>query len=348
KTLQPYDTVFLFKEFEALYLPCLGILVLSRLTCKVTIFRRRILAFLALKDSTNMITHSYLWLGVAIVQVTMLVHGAELCGLTPTPSCGGHDYSAVFRPADHGIDFDNLPGYTRSAHYADHALIAVESRVFAGQRGWKFATTAHLVSSARGANFAMYLVDMSDGSSAEPAKPSVERFVLVLQGEITVQHGGKDIQLGANSYVYFPPNSTDTLSSEDGAGLLVYERVYAAGGVPVFSRGDVEESPLLPTAPEVFKLRKLLPQTANYDFNVHIMDFQPGEYLWVKEVHYNQHGLLLLEGKGIYRLGDKWYPVQAGDAIWMAPYVPQWYAALGTSPTRYVIYKDTTVDPLLG
>ncbi|PPR80656.1 hypothetical protein GOBAR_AA40061 [Gossypium barbadense] len=53
------------------------------------------------------------------------------------------------------------------------------------------------------------------------------------------------------------------------------------------------------------------------------MDFQPGEFLNVKEVHYNQHGLLLLEGQGIYRLGDSWYPVQAGDVIWMAPFVPQ-------------------------
>ncbi|GLU05505.1 hypothetical protein SLE2022_226030 [Rubroshorea leprosula] len=27
-----------------------------------------------------------------------------------------------------------------------------------------------------------------------------------------------------------------------------------------------------------------------YDFNIHIMDFQPGEFHNVKEVHYNQHG----------------------------------------------------------
>ena len=65
-----------------------------------------------------------------------------------------------------------------------------------------------------------------------------------------------------------------------------------------------------------------------------------------QEVHYNQHGLLMLQGQGIYRLGDKWYPVQAGDAIWMPPFVPQWYAALGPTPTRYIIYKDTNVDPL--
>jgi (S)-ureidoglycine aminohydrolase len=41
------------------------------------------------------------------------------------------------------------------------------------------------------------------------------------------------------------------------------------------------------------------------------------------------------------------YPVQSGDVIWMAPFVPQWYAALGTTPTRYIIYKDTIVDPLI-
>lgn len=27
----------------------------------------------------------------------------------------------------------------------------------------------------------------------------------------------------------------------------------------------------------------------------------------LQEVHYNQHGLLLLEGQGVYRLGDSWY-----------------------------------------
>lgn len=70
----------------------------------------------------------------------------------------------------------------------------------------------------------------------------------------------------------------------------------------------------------MFLLRKLLPQTGDYDFNVHVMDFAPGEYLNVKEVHYNQHGLLLAAGQGIYRLADQWYPVQSGDAIWCASF----------------------------
>ncbi|CAI9273713.1 unnamed protein product [Lactuca saligna] len=62
--------------------------------------------------------------------------------------------------------------------------------------------------------------------------------------------------------------------------------------------------PLVDTPGDVFQLRKLLPTSLPYNINVHIMDFQPGKFLDVKEVHYNQHGLLLLEGQGIYCLGD--------------------------------------------
>lgn len=30
----------------------------------------------------------------------------------------------------------------------------------------------------------------------------------------------------------------------------------------------------------------------------------------------------------------------------MAPYVPQWYAALGTTNSRYILFKDTILDPI--
>ncbi|KAL3134042.1 hypothetical protein ABBQ32_008472 [Trebouxia sp. C0010 RCD-2024] len=136
--------------------------------------------------------------------------------------------------------------------------------------------------------------------------------------------------------------------TDQGAGVLIYERVYAIQeGKPQVHIGSTSKQPTVDVAPEVFVLRKLLPQTADYDFNIHIMDFRPGEYLYVKEIHYNQHGLLLLQGQGIYRLANNWYPVQAGDAIWMAPYVIQWYAALGNQNSRYILYKDTTLDPLI-
>jgi (S)-ureidoglycine aminohydrolase len=48
----------------------------------------------------------------------------------------------------------------------------------------------------------------------------------------------------------------------------------------------------------------------------------------------------MLSGDGIYRLEETYYPVTAGDAIWMAPYCPQWFAAIGDTPASYLYYKD--------
>ena len=60
-----------------------------------------------------------------------------------------------------------------------------------------------------------------------------------------------------------------------------------------------------------------------------------------KNVH-----VLMLQGGGIYRLGECWYPASAGDFIWMGPYCPQWFGALGKAPAKYLIYKDWNRHPL--
>ena len=188
-----------------------------------------------------------------------------------------------------------------------------------------------------------------------------------MDGEVQAAAGTEQRTLKADDFAYFPPSQEHRCEACDdctslpavpltaklprsfsavggSAILLMYEQRYiepsgAVAGVVNGSRpqllfGATDAQPLIPVAPEIFALRKLLPTTAEYDFNMHVMDFEPGEYLLVKEVHYNQHGLLLLEGQGIYRLADKWYPVTAGDAIWMAPFVVQWYGALGKTRSR--------------
>ena len=73
------------------------------------------------------------------------------------------------------------------------------------------------------------------------------------------------------------------LVSAGAAAVLVFERRHALeNSKPKHFTGTTAAQPLLPVPGEVFALRKLLPQTADYDFNVHVMDFQPGEYLYVK------------------------------------------------------------------
>jgi (S)-ureidoglycine aminohydrolase len=94
------------------------------------------------------------------------------------------------------------------------------------------------------------------------------------------------------------------------------------------------------------QVRVLLPDTPPFDFAVNTLTFQPGASLPLTEMHVMEHGLLLLEGAGIYRLGDSWYPVSAGDFIWMAPFCPQWFGALGKLPAKYLLYKDWNRHPL--
>jgi len=261
-------------------------------------------------------------------------------------------YSKVMDPTLSASHLQDLPGFTRSVYERDHALITPESQVFSPLPGWFNTLAAYLITPAMGAHFTMYLASMAGNSSSAPPPLGVERFVFLVKGEasLTAAKPVGRIILQVDWYAYIPPNMEHTLSTgATSANLLIIERRYLKGGdgVPEFITGRTSVQTLLTTPGEVFDLRKLLPATSVYDFNIHVMDFQPGEFLNVKEVHYNQHGLLLLEGRGIYRLGDKWYPVQAGDVIWMAPFVPQWYAALGKTRSRYILYKDTSRDPLL-
>jgi (S)-ureidoglycine aminohydrolase len=94
------------------------------------------------------------------------------------------------------------------------------------------------------------------------------------------------------------------------------------------------------------RVRSLMPNTDEYDFAVNTMTYDPGAGLSMVEIHVMEHGLLMLEGGGIYKLGDSWYPVEAGDFIWMAPYCPQWFGAIGKKPAKYLIYKDWRRHPL--
>lgn len=71
----------------------------------------------------------------------------------------------------------------------------------------------------------------------------------------------------------------------DGAVPCLFTEEIVCGrvqGRPSLQYGRTGDQPLLPVPGEVFALRKLLPQTPDYDFNIHIMDFHPGEHLNVK------------------------------------------------------------------
>ncbi|KAL6570481.1 hypothetical protein OROGR_000031 [Orobanche gracilis] len=237
-------------------------------------------------------------------------------------------YWKVTNPTLSPPHLQDLPGFTRSVYKRDHALITPESHVFSPLSEWTNTLGAYLITPSMGSHFVMYLAKMQENSKSGLPPTDVERFIFVLQGVVTLSDiSGFKSELKVDSYAYLPPNSDHSLKSYASATLVVFERRhdYLKNHVPDQIIGSTNKQPLLETPGEVFELRKLLPTSLPYDFNIHIMDFQPGDYLNVKELM---------------------YPIEAGDAIWMAPFVPQWYAALGKTKSRYLLYKDVNRNPL--
>ncbi|KAJ8902310.1 hypothetical protein NDN08_006717 [Rhodosorus marinus] len=245
--------------------------------------------------------------------------------------------------------FSSLPGATRSVVRDNYALVTPESHVYADLPGWPRIAAACLISPAMGSHFSMYLAFSSSEVEVKGcgSLQDVERFIYVIEGEVV---GPNDKRLQPGGFAYIPAGESDAIFSiKESSVFLVYDRQYqsmAGEGVPPLIVDHQDNIQVEVPDGEVFRLRRLLPMSKSFDFNIHVMDFDPGEFLNVKEVHYNQHGLLLLTGMGVYRLGDDYIPVTAGDAIYMAPFVPQWFGALGKEISRYIIYKDTNRNPL--
>ena len=168
----------------------------------------------------------------------------------------------------------------------------------------------------------------------------------MLEGELQV---GVD-HLGPGGYAFVPAERPHGVIARRPSRALVLEKRYvprAGVAPPRFAVGreeDVHPAPLL--GDEDIQVRALLPDAAQFDLALNTMAYAPGAALSQVEVHVMEHGLLMLEGRMVYRLADAWYQVEAGDAIWMGPFCPQWCCAYGREPARYLIYKDWNRDPL--
>jgi (S)-ureidoglycine aminohydrolase len=239
---------------------------------------------------------------------------------------------------------------TRSRRRRDHAVLTPESHVRAPLPGWTRAAGVTLISPALGARFSQYLALLEPEGRAGAPPAGVERFLYTLAGAAHLEVDGKAHPLTPGAYALLPPETPHAVLAAEETRLLVLEKRYRAlpgqplpppvvahetqvGGVPFLGDPDARLQVLLPDAPA-------------YDLAMNVFTFRPGASLPLVEMHVMEHGLLMLAGEGIYRLGDCWYPVQAGDALWMAPYCPQWFAAIGKAPARYLYYKDVNRDPL--
>lgn len=239
-------------------------------------------------------------------------------------------------------------GSTRSSLKPDHLLQTPDTFIrspLPGSDGVEFVIHT---APQMGARFTQMTAEFAANGSLGPT--AAQRFLYVLDGKLEVKAGGKRRVLTPGGYVYLPQGAEHTVRATGMARAAVIEKPHElAAGVPpptlVF--GDEEDNRAAPLMGDsALRVRTLLPDVPSYDFAVNTMTYEPGASLSMVEIHVMEHGLLMLEGGGIYRLGDSWYPVHAGDFIWMRAFCPQWFGALGKKPAKYLIYKDWRRHPL--
>ena len=232
---------------------------------------------------------------------------------------------------------------TRSANHPDHRLQTPETFVRAPLPGMRNATAIVHVSPAGGAAFVQYTAEFEPGGSL--AACADQRFVYVVDGRIAVG----STTLDAGGWAYLPPRDATAVKADGRARAVVIEKPYQTlSGVtpsPLITGHEKGAGASFLNGDPWLEVRGLVPDDPAFDFRVNTMTYQPGAALPAVEIHVMEHGLLMLEGGGIYLLGSRWYPVQAGDFIWMGPYCPQWFGAIGKVPAKYLIYKDWDRDP---
>jgi (S)-ureidoglycine aminohydrolase len=235
-------------------------------------------------------------------------------------------------------------GQTRSAHTTNYLLQTPETFVRAPLPGMRRATAIVHASPAIGAMFTQYTAELEAGGEIAPVPH--QRFVYVLEGSLTIDGD----TLGPGGYAYVPAGHETSVTAAAASRAVLIEKPYEElddQAPPTALTG--QERSVTPTYmldDPWLEVRALIPDDRAFDFRINTMTYQPGATLPAVEIHVMEHGLLMLDGGGIYRLGGGWFPVAAGDFIWMGPYCPQWFGALGKSPAKYLIYKDWDRHPL--
>lgn len=239
-----------------------------------------------------------------------------------------------------------ISALTRSVVKSSHALICPDGHVNSVIPGWTNCKTNVLINEQMGAGLCQTLITLEADGVVSGKTAASQIFFYVIEGVCMVN----ETVLNAGQFVYFPPGEDYGLKSASaGTKLLSFHKVYEPlDGYPtpklLFGDSANIPGPAFLGDPAL-RLQVLLPEELSFDMAVNIFTYDPGGHLPFVETHVMEHGLLYLQGQGVYMLDHQWYPVKKGDAIWMAPYCQQWFTAMGKEPAVYIYYKNVNRFP---
>jgi (S)-ureidoglycine aminohydrolase len=239
-------------------------------------------------------------------------------------------------------------GRTRGAQQPNHLLLTPDTFVRTTLPGMKGCAAIVQIGPVMGAHFTQYTAEFEP--EGELGGTIAQRFIFVTEGAVQLDVNNQQSQLSARGYAYVPAGLGHQITATQKSRVAVIEKAYETlPAIPpprlIVSHEEKVASHPLADDPGL-QVKCLLPDEMSFDFAVNTMVYQPGVALSMVEMHVMEHGLIMLEGGGIYRLGDSWYPVTAGDFIWMGAWCPQWFGAIGKVPAKYLIYKNWNRHPL--
>jgi len=198
--------------------------------------------------------------------------------------------------------------------------------------------------------FSQYAAEVAPGggTTRPEAEPGVQSALFLTHGAALLQTGGESHLLVPGSFVWVPPGQPWELKSEgeDTARFQWFRKRYIAVEgieVPAFFHLNDQDLPPEPMPYEDtgwFTTRFMPPEALGFDMHITVVTLMPGTSIPFLETHVMEHGLYVLQGKGVYQLNRDRVEVEAGDFMWLRAFCPQACYAGGKEPFRYLLYKD--------
>ena len=245
-----------------------------------------------------------------------------------------------------------ISALTRSVVKQNHAIIAPDGYINSNVPGWSNCTVNVIINEGMGAGLCQTLITANQDCTIKGRTLASQIFFYIVEGSCTANVNGTEKGLKTGQFVYVPIEKDYSFTDvETGTKILTFHKVYEmldGYDVPEVTFGEKDDS----KAPvymndEALRIQELLPNNNSWDMAVNIFTYQSGGHLPMVETHIMEHGLLYLQGQGVYMLDQCWYPVKKGDSIWMAPYCQQWFTAMGKEPAVYIYYKNVNRFPTI-